>query len=943
MFAQVSKSDQPLCVKIGRHCRSFRGRTMNDGLDFDSTFEALTGNYPFPWQSALFEQILQHEIPKRCDIPTGLGKTAIIPIWLIALAHASTKIPRRLAYVVNRRTVVDQATREAEKLQDKLREKLEELRDLIQRLEGLCAAPTKTPLAISTLRGQFADNGEWCADPARPAVIVGTVDMIGSRLLFGGYRIGFKRRPMHAGFLGQDTLIVHDEAHLEPAFQELLVEIRKEQERCDEFRSFHIMELSATSRGKEKSFEMTNEETTPPAEIPDPPKKPLHVVWQRLKAKKGIEFHKTENDKQKIADRIGELAKGYSDSHPGSTVLVYVNSLEDHATVRRALKGKQVQVLTGTIRGLERDQMADPRKKTACPIFARFLKPPKPEDGEKEQWKITPTPGTVYLVCTSAGEVGIDISADHMVCDLTTFDRMAQRFGRVNRFGAGDANIDIVYEVTPDKTKENDPNEQARWKTLELLKELPGAGERRSASPLALTQLRQRTDLKPDVGSAYTPQPTILPTSDILFDSWALTTIRDKLPGRPPVEPYLHGLEDEKNAETYIAWREEVWLLRDARLTDEQFTELLDDYPLKPHEILRDSTYRKKSGVRDRLVTLAHQNGGLPVWIQEPAGDVHATILEEAVELPLASRTVILPPEAGGLLIFDGRLVGLLDGMARYDSEHRQCYDVADEWYEDDEQQRPRRKRVWDDGHAPNGMRLIRTIDTNPDAEDEDESEDSSSARRFWRWYVKPRSADDDGSKTAQVAVEWQRHTDDVTRNVAQVVAALELAPELREAIRLAAIFHDLGKQREVWQRSIGNPNPRNWHAKSGKDPKTGKRWKPVEITDYRHEFGSLLDVQSKHEFQKLSEQMKELVLHLIAAHHGRARPHFPSDEVLDPGHSESSWHQMARTVPQRFARLQRKYGRWGLAYLESLLRAADYAASANPSELVKDDQEYEQ
>ena len=42
--------------------------------------------------------------------------------------------------------------------------------------------------------------------------------------------------------------------------------------------------------------------------------------------------------------------------------------------------------------------------------------------------------------------------------------------------------------------------------------------------------------------------------------------------------------------------------------------------------------------------------------------------------------------------------------------------------------------------------------------------------------------------------------------------------------------------------------------------------------------------------------------------------------------------------IPRRFARLQRTYGRWGLAYLESLLRAADYAASAHPSQTVEDE-----
>ncbi len=42
---------------------------------------------------------------------------------------------------------------------------------------------------------------------------------------------------------------------------------------------------------------------------------------------------------------------------------------------------------------------------------------------------------------------------------------------------------------------------------------------------------------------------------------------------------------------------------------------------------------------------------------------------------------------------------------------------------------------------------------------------------------------------------------------------------------------------------------------------------------------------------------------------------------------------RVAQEVPRRFARLQRRFGRWGLAYLESLLRAADALASAEPGE----------
>lgn len=84
-------------------------------------------------------------------------------------------------------------------------------------------------------------------------------------------------------------------------------------------------------------------------------------------------------------------------------------------------------------------------------------------------------------------------------------------------------------------------------------------------------------------------------------------------------------------------------------------------------------------------------------------------------------------------------------------------------------------------------------------------------------------------------------------------------------------------------------------------------------------------------------------MLHLIAAHHGRARPHFPTEEAFDPERPLADADALATETPRRFARLQRKYGRWGLAYLESLLRAADWAASAQPSALATETNEVKQ
>jgi len=145
----------------------------------------------------------------------------------------------------------------------------------------------------------------------------------------------------------------------------------------------------------------------------------------------------------------------------------------------------------------------------------------------------------------------------------------------------------------------------------------------------------------------------------------------------------------------------------------------------------------------------------------------------------------------------------------------------------------------------------------------------------------------------------------------------------LAKAVELAARWHDLGKDRRIWQRSIGNHNVNRILAKSGPG------MKPLEsLTRYRHEFGSLLDVTKESEFQALDEDTKALVLHLIAAHHGRARPHFPIEEAFDPERALSDVQEVASQVPQRFGRLQRRFGRWGLAWLESLVRAADAMAS---------------
>lgn len=55
---------------------------------FRSAFESLYGNSPFPWQERLFKCFCRGDFPSALDLPTGLGKTSVMAIWLLARALA---------------------------------------------------------------------------------------------------------------------------------------------------------------------------------------------------------------------------------------------------------------------------------------------------------------------------------------------------------------------------------------------------------------------------------------------------------------------------------------------------------------------------------------------------------------------------------------------------------------------------------------------------------------------------------------------------------------------------------------------------------------------------------------------------------------------------------------------------------------------------------------
>jgi CRISPR-associated endonuclease/helicase Cas3 len=879
---------------------------MDDQLSVG--FRALTkdsdgnGYEPLHWQRRLFERFRQNDIPTTCDLPTGLGKTSVIHLWLLALMNQirenKPRLPTRLVYVVDRRTVVDQATEIANRIKANVR-----LLDLGENL-----------VSVSALRGHLADNRQWSIDPSRPAIIIGTVDMIGSRLLFSGYRSSYKRRPLEAGLLGRDALLVLDEAHLSKPFANLT---RSIEERNDG--SLFVMHMSATSTDRGPEAPLAREKTRSqftlvPSDLEGT--RDTNQIVRRFEAVKRLTIHEGVTDVHaKMVGLAADLAKDHS------RVVVFLRSPDDAMKLKAALvkygakKEKpysaSVEILTGTMRGWERDELV---KK---PVMRRFLDPTN-----------RPAEGPAILVSTSAGEVGFDLNADHLVCDAAPLDSIIQRFGRVNRRGDSAAEVHLVVgaakEAKKKPGKDTGPNRyEIAWKaTVELLKEhLRGAGGDPTGavydvSPKALAAL-------PKPENALAPTPAIVELTDILLDAWSMTSIVEPMPGRPPVGPWLRGIDSDE-PQTSIAWRSELGVDGFDRLRSDDIEEWFDAHRILSHEVLSVPTYKAAEWIVERWEAL-------PGEVREAVGERSCVVdraglrivkLQDLVDELKRKRTesivhadIILPAAFGG--IETGK--GLLDRTKPSEAESEALAsrspltapDVADNMGN-----RHRLIRTSSDD-SDNTMPLIGAMPVNETGfvRFEIDLPSDGDLRRQLVSLVARRDRPDFSTDRQTLA----QHVDLVEKQASNIAAMVPLSDAERAAVKLGAGWHDKGKDRGIWQRAVGR--------KPDEEPvgKSGSSMRRV-AGDYRHEFGSLREFIDEHE-GKIDSDVFDLAMHLIAAHHGRGRPHFARGGFDPCARARSP--EIATEVIRRFGRLQHRYGHWRLASLENLLRCADAAASA--------------
>ena len=941
-----------------------RAKELHDQeKDLVATFKALTveegtGHAPFRWQRRLFHHFVDANLPDAVDIPTGLGKTSVMALWLIALAQGAN-LPKRLVYVVDRRAVVDQATRFAERLRENMPEELAKRFRLDESAGGL---------PISTLRGGFADNRDWLEDPSRPAIVVGTVDMVGSRLLFEGYGVSRGMRPYHAGFLGVDTLVVLDEAHLCPPFEALLREIASHRDGAlgpngqadDIIPPFRLMSLSATGRETSAATVFTLE---------DEDRREV-AVHERLTACKRLRLIALEDPKTltaKLAERAIELGR----DDPPSRVLVYCNSRKDAVDVKTRIdkeikpgrKARGTASAGGGIAGGAAELLVGERR-----VYERR---------NLEEWLArhgflgggrTAPDAPIFLVATSAGEVGVDMDADHMVCDLVAYERMVQRLGRVNRRGGcrngvrREALIDVIAP-RPAGLKSNASKDAKRHERdlktfharLDALKRLPPDGMGRyDASPLAT--MMSKSDHAEVIGLAMTPAPLHPGLTRPLLDAWSMTSLK-RHEGRPEVAPWLRGWEEEEEPQTSVVWREYLPRVRvggETAAPASMIARFFENAPVHASEKLEALRSHVLGWLLKRILQVhkrtedcehAVKGNEVVALVIDRAGERVTTATLDELRL-LARRTANKAEKrdrtkrkgdleralAGATLVVDSRVRGLNeDGMLDEKSEAEVATADADErwqaWVESPSSglNRPvikfRVRRV-NVGEEDEGLQMAEVEDWRHVCTFETDFAAAGSVRAGLAVFKWPDDAAGEDSRSILSRPQTLcDHTEQVACRVREIAARLKLPAEEIDALAIAARLHDDGKAVARWQNAMNAPKDGHPYAKTC----GGGSWWLLE--GYRHEFGSLL----RAERMDLPDGARDLILHLIAAHHGYARPLISSAgcEQGPPSRLEST----AGEAALRFARLQKRYGPWGLAWREAILRAADQGASREWSE----------
>ncbi|MBN8458281.1 MAG: type I-U CRISPR-associated helicase/endonuclease Cas3 [Verrucomicrobia bacterium] len=959
---------------------------------FEQYFRAIWGYDPFPWQIRLARLLENGEWPQWITLPTGTGKTTALDIAIYALASQAhlpgneRKAPVRIVFAVNRRIVVDEAFNRAKHIAERLATcgddpVLKPVADSLRLLAGEGAPP----LEAYPLRGATYTDHAWTRSAIQPLVITTTLDQLGSRLLFRGYGCSVGARPMHAALLTQDSLLLLDEAHTSQAFSETLSGVARWRGEANEPLTlpFAAVQLTATPPA----------DATAPFSLNDLDRAD-RIIAARLAASKPttlvpVADANAKERHKKLAFQCETIIRELAEPDHFRRILIVVNRVATANQIREELAkkgqshGYQVELLTGGLRPLDRDALIE-RIVSNHQLQSRDPAPDVPK---------------LILVATQCVEVGADFDFDALITELCPLDSLRQRFGRLNRYGRSLATP--AWILAPGEALESGDAKNpdplygtclpAVWNWLQQHQDgldlglaaydtiKPTGGELAAMlapAPSAPILLPAHLDLLCQTSPAphHEPEPALyihgpqrdFPTVSVVLraglqDPATLLSIIEAI---PPLST---------EAATVQLVHARRWLLGDDKSTD-------CDAPA----VVTDENDTK-------------QKGSMPTAIRYADGK--ATPLADPNDLR-SGDVLVLPVATPGLTLLVPGLPKTNDALDQAESAHLLARDkvllalsetrlttireslptpVQEEWdrlfapLREAEQARtsqgdpkPFCKAEWRRVLEP----LIRLLAANLPNE-------------IWTWAVKangkcewqieqhpaggiiarnparvghtkwPMEPDEIGHQgnTGDGTVLLSDHQAGVEGRVAATAAKLGLSADVLSALIFAARYHDIGKadpRFQAWLNgcSVWETTGKQLVAKSTYPPSLIPHYRQRSETPdgFRHELLSTLIVAAS--TLAANHPERDLLLHLIASHHGYCRACAPvaldaNPESFAPTVEGETIHYTGSTaplanfadgVPERFWKLTRRFGWWGLAYLETLLRIADQRESANPS-----------
>ncbi|MGA2742657.1 MAG: type I-U CRISPR-associated helicase/endonuclease Cas3 [Bryobacteraceae bacterium] len=930
-------------------------------MTFAEFFRAIWNYEPFPWQELLAEKALQGEWPRSVGLPTAAGKTALIDTAVYALAKGAPNAARRIFFVVDRRVIVDEAAERAEKLANRLRDAPpdSELGRLAQNLRDLGG---DQPLITAVLRGAIPRDDSWKDSPLQPAVICSTVDQVGSSLLFRSYGTSEYGRPIRAGLVAYDSLIILDEAHTSHAFAETLELITRYRGWSEQPLDLPltVVEMSATPRGD--AFQET------------PKDRKNEVLKRRWEAGKRARLVLVANA-QEEADESGftalveglvREARAMRGERGAKVIGVIANRVLTARRVHAALSTDvccESILLTGRSRAYDRDRIW--REWGPRIELGRQREPDRP----------------IFVVATQCIEVGANLDFDALVTEIASLDALEQRFGRLDRDGKYSAKQGATHAAIVAQKDQAAKKYEDRiyggaiattwaWLNERLTKSVraegvPEEGKKKPKTrkikeefvEMGVLSLRKALAETTDREALMMPAkraPVLMPAHlDLLSQTSPEPAVS------PDASVFLHGPETGP-PDVQVVWRADI------EGDPQKWRDIISICPPSAAESVSLPVWAVRSWLGDQAAADIGDVEGAGTGKERVKGSARPVLgwvgpdeSEPLLTLPAIrpGMTIIVPSSYGGCDewgwnpastagVYDvGDAVKLLmrRPMLRLHSQlaKQWNYEVLAERLKASEDKPTARNTLAEAGEGCTGwvqeavnmlcqcpLRVLKLID--------DPQEDGWAA-------VAGKAAveqnDVRSSYSAETALEVHLKG---CRELASGFAR-DLAAPVRETIVRAAALHDIGKadpRFQAWLRG-GNPvKPNELIAKSGK---SGQNWAAIErarrLAGYprggRHELMSIaLILEHREEFAEIDF---DLLLHLIGSHHGRCRPFAPVVEDTEPidlqyrGWSGRSNHRLEGVgsgVCERFWQLTRRYGWYGLAYLESMVRLADQRRS---------------